>query len=337
MGVPVACLWLVALVWLLSHSPAAFAQPTCGEPSYDRSIDAAAFLYYDCGTSDWHLRVTGGGSRRTYEGTISSPQLFESLAEFSVESSDSLQPPAFSSPSPGPIEFALIVGGNGQDGLDFSLTSGSTACFVLDSPNVPLILGSDRESAAGNTVELGGAFGPCAPDGGFVLSVADLTVPEGNGTSSAQFTVDLAPAPPPGVTVYVDYQTVDGTATAGPDYVMSSGTLTFDAGVEQQLVSIDLLGDSVPEGDEYFELFLSSANTNSVTATATITNDDGPVPPVCGTPDVNAFRNSENAVLLYWDCGTDDWHLRVTSSGASLDYLTTLSSNLLFLSMETFS
>ena len=50
------------------------------------------------------------------------------------------------------------------------------------------------------------------------LSVADLTVPEGNtGSSNATFTVTLTPAA--SGTVTVNYATANGTATAGTEVI----------------------------------------------------------------------------------------------------------------------
>jgi hypothetical protein len=56
--------------------------------------------------------------------------------------------------------------------------------------------------------------------------------------------------------VRVDYATVDGTATAGSDYVAASGTLIYPAGVTTQFVSVQILDDTLVELDETFSIEL---------------------------------------------------------------------------------
>ena len=81
-------------------------------------------------------------------------------------------------------------------------------------------------------------------------------------------------------TVTVDYQTADGTATAGADYTAASGTLTFQAGERTKTVSVTLLDDTHDEGEETFTLTLSNASGAVITdgeAMGTIENHD-PMP-----------------------------------------------------------
>ena len=62
-----------------------------------------------------------------------------------------------------------------------------------------------------------------------MVSINDVSKPEGNrGTTSMQFTVSLAQTA--AWPVIVGYATADGTATAGSDYVATSGYLTIPAG-----------------------------------------------------------------------------------------------------------
>ena len=59
--------------------------------------------------------------------------------------------------------------------------------------------------------------------------------------------------------VSVDYRTVDGTATAGADYVAVEGTLTFAPGETEKTVYVTVLDDAHDEGTETFTLALSNA------------------------------------------------------------------------------
>ena len=109
------------------------------------------------------------------------------------------------------------------------------------------------------------------------ISVADATAEE-NTDSSIDFTVTLDRAA--SGTVTVDYQTADGTATAGSDYTAASGTLTFAAGERTKTISVTLLDDTHDEGEETFTLTLSNASGAVITdgeATGTIENHD-PMP-----------------------------------------------------------
>jgi hypothetical protein len=109
------------------------------------------------------------------------------------------------------------------------------------------------------------------------LTVSDAVVSEGNaGTSSAVFTVTLAPTSTQPVTVA--YATVDGAATAGDDYVAAAGALTFSPGQATRLVSIDVNGDEEDEPDETFTLALSDAVNADIVdgrGQGTIIDDDG--------------------------------------------------------------
>jgi Calx-beta domain len=89
------------------------------------------------------------------------------------------------------------------------------------------------------------------------FSVNDVAVVEPkSGTTTANFTVTLAPAA--GGTTTVDYATASGTAAAPADYVAKSGTLTFGPGVTTQPVSIVVNGDGLKEAVETFTITLSN-------------------------------------------------------------------------------
>ena len=58
--------------------------------------------------------------------------------------------------------------------------------------------------------------------------------------------------------VAVDYQTVDGSAHQGSDYLAASGSLSFDPGVTEIEVPLQIIGDSYGEPLEVFYLQLSN-------------------------------------------------------------------------------
>lgn len=81
--------------------------------------------------------------------------------------------------------------------------------------------------------------------------------------------------------VTVGYQTADGTALAGSDYVAQSGSVTFGPGETARTIAVALIDDDGAEGDEVFHLDLtgiSGANGAGLVdgrATALIARNDG--------------------------------------------------------------
>ncbi|PQO46656.1 Ig-like domain-containing protein [Blastopirellula marina] len=107
------------------------------------------------------------------------------------------------------------------------------------------------------------------------LTIGDMTVDETAGTVT--FTVTLDPTADE--TVTVDFTTIDGTATAGSDYVATSGTLTFPVGTATRTITVPILDDSFVENSESFTIQLSNAVGASIgdaTAIGTIHSEDVP-------------------------------------------------------------
>lgn len=90
------------------------------------------------------------------------------------------------------------------------------------------------------------------PTVGFELGT--YTVDEDAGTAE----IIVALSGESGKTVTVDYATSDGTATDGDDYDAASGTITFNAGVLTQTLSINILDNAQGELVETFDVTLSN-------------------------------------------------------------------------------
>ena len=103
-----------------------------------------------------------------------------------------------------------------------------------------------------------------------------MSVTEGNtGTTNAVFNVTLSPAS--GQTVTVSYSTANGSATAGSDYVATSGTLTFNPGDTTKTITVAVNGDTVVESNETFFVNLTTAINATIAdgqGIGTIANDD---------------------------------------------------------------
>lgn len=107
-------------------------------------------------------------------------------------------------------------------------------------------------------------------------SVENGTATEG---SDDRVTVEVTLSESPAEDVTVDFATIDGTATAGEDYVADEGSLTFTPnGPLTQSIIVQIINDDVTEADEAFGLTLTSEDAELVSseATATILNDDEP-------------------------------------------------------------
>jgi hypothetical protein len=110
------------------------------------------------------------------------------------------------------------------------------------------------------------------------VAVQDVIISEGNdGTKVATFTVTRIG----GTAAFdVNFTTADNTATiADHDYVANAGTLHFGTGVNSQVISVPINGDTNIESNETFSVTLSGA-TNGVTISdnlgiGTIFDDDG--------------------------------------------------------------
>lgn len=110
------------------------------------------------------------------------------------------------------------------------------------------------------------------------ITVHDVVVTEGNaGTTQATFSVTLSGAA--SQTVTCNFATADGTATAGSDYVATSGALSFAPGEVEKSVVVLVNGDTVDETQETFFLDISNvqnATVNQSRGTGFIVDDDGP-------------------------------------------------------------
>jgi chitinase len=108
------------------------------------------------------------------------------------------------------------------------------------------------------------------------VSVADARVVEGNsGVRLLSFVVTLS-SPATG-TVSVRFRTVGRTATAGSDFVMTSGQLRFARGASSQTVQVTVRGDQAFEADETLTLELFDVRGITLGRAAgigTIVNDD---------------------------------------------------------------
>ena len=114
-----------------------------------------------------------------------------------------------------------------------------------------------------------------------VVSIASATIAEGNvGRQLMTFTLTLSA--PSAAAVTVRWGTVNGTATAGRDYVAGGGRVTFAPGQTRRTVSVVVISDRIAEADETFRVNLApplnaTLSATAAQATGTIRNDDAAI------------------------------------------------------------
>ncbi len=117
------------------------------------------------------------------------------------------------------------------------------------------------------------------PKCSFSLSTSSLNEPAADEDFLLQ--VDLSNASTKTVSVNYSVNTENTTATSGgetPDFVLASGTLTFDPGDVQKSITISVLEDTTSEEDETIDVILDSpVNCDTIAPdshTVTIVDDD---------------------------------------------------------------
>ena len=174
-----------------------------------------------------------------------------------------------------------------------STQSVSTDIFDNSVPEPAKGLGlSISNPSAGTVGSNGWALGNMPDDDGmpaFAVSAINASASEGAGALSFFVTVGNGFSRALLDTATVVVRTVAGTAIEGVDYTAVYQTLTFGPGQYGQVVNVNLLNDSVGEGAKTLSLALSdnTAGTlsNTLSASATITDDDVMAWSVAATPD----------------------------------------------------
>jgi hypothetical protein len=187
-------------------------------------------------------------------------------------------------------------------------------------------------------------FNGLLPEGNIpVLSIADVSAEEGDLAGELVSTVTLSS--PSSEIVRVDWETADGSARAGEDYVAQTGTLTFAPGELSQTLAVQILGDELEEVDEAFNVVLSNptgAPIRKSSALCTLINDDfTPSFSVSSTSVVEGdAANSVNLVFTVTllppatTMATVDYATLEGSATSPGDFLT-VSGNLVFLPGQT--
>ncbi|MBL8470825.1 MAG: hypothetical protein JNM98_03430 [Rhodocyclaceae bacterium] len=134
-----------------------------------------------------------------------------------------------------------------------------------------------------------------------MVSVGDTVMLEGAAgtTTTAEITVTLSEAATTATTV--DWTTVNGSAIAGVDYSLRSGTVTFAAGSTSATISVPIIGDGQWEYDETFNIVLSNPvglTLANDTGVVTITNDDAQPAVSVAATDATGAEAASNPIVF---------------------------------------
>ena len=120
------------------------------------------------------------------------------------------------------------------------------------------------------------AKGIIVNDDEITFSIDNVTISEGdNGTKDLEFIIisnTISSIP-----ISFNYDTTNGTAQAGTDYIANTGTVILPAGQNTVPIVIEIIGDLISEADETFSIIvnlLQGATSNEVIANGSILNDD---------------------------------------------------------------
>jgi alpha-tubulin suppressor-like RCC1 family protein len=185
--------------------------------------------------------------------------------------------------------------------------------------------GVTLSNAVGGTITRAQGIGKITNDDAPpTLTINDVTMNEGNtGTSIATATITRAGNLADPSTVGV--ATVDGTATAGSDYVSLAPTVvSFGPGETTKTVDVTINGDTVPEASETFNVMLVSpiaAAISDGTGVVTLTNDD--TLPIISVANVSASegdegtRNLSMVVSRIGNTSGESWVTYATADGTA--------------------
>jgi hypothetical protein len=225
-----------------------------------------------CGPQVSVLIVQSGGSSNVTEGGATDT--------YSVALSDAPTGPVTFTASPD-AQLQLSPATLQFDALNWNLPQTITITAVNDA-----ITEGAHSGVISHSVSGGGYSGVSVPsitvsitdDDSATVSTASVLRAEGDsGNAPLTFTLQLAGQVAGGFSI--GYSTRADTATAGTDFIASSGSVSFDGSLNpSRTVTVQVVGDTVAEPDERFFLDLVSARPevllSPASAVGEIVNDD---------------------------------------------------------------
>ncbi|WP_168215697.1 fibronectin type III domain-containing protein [Roseimaritima ulvae] len=208
-----------------------------------------------------------------------------------------------------PTSGHFYIGVSGEQ-YDYYYFSGHTGNHQYD----PAVPGSGTASSTGAYKLQLIADTPSMPS----VSLSNASVSEDGG--SVDVSVTLSEAAVDSVTL--DYATVDGTAASSDDYTSASGSLTFNPGETEKLITVSIVDDSIYEGNENLQVVISNAVGALISdgdGTVTILEDDNSPPTIAPIQDQTIAEDSVDQTFSVTVADLDTDLSSVTLSATSSD------------------
>jgi len=214
-------------------------------------------------------------------------------------------------PSDTPVVLTYKFAGSAQNGSDYNAEDGTLVFSPGETKQAIVItILPDTLEETDETIEI-----TLSPPGGgarlgiakHTLTISHNTLPRVNFTiatsqdmeSVGTKTIELKLSQPTALPATVSY-TLAGTASAGADYAMPAGTVTFAAGDLSATISLPVMDDPTDEDSETVELQLTGS-ANVVLGTVdrfTETIDDNDNPPSVSIDATSTVQEGNNLILL---------------------------------------
>ena len=102
----------------------------CGPPRINSAVDKGIFLWRDCPSGEWRMKVAAGGGSVVHAGTITSTAPYVSVKPMGLTAADKLDYKT----NPKQIVFRFDTRLKAIDGVNFLPADGASACIRIDQP-----------------------------------------------------------------------------------------------------------------------------------------------------------------------------------------------------------
>jgi len=124
----------------------------CGSPTYTPADAAALYVWQDCDTGRWHLRVTAGGDYASFQGRLFTDGAITQAVPVQLNTADSYSAQATQ------IDFLIRVWLGNENGIDFNVSANSLLSLdITAATHTAVFLGATKEPVTAFPATLAGA------------------------------------------------------------------------------------------------------------------------------------------------------------------------------------